>query len=187
MRPNLAPRVQAVVLLLLVATAGAVAGIVGDRLISDRQEPIPARDAVRGAPGAGPWRWEPRTDVRYAERLSSVLELTAAQQQAIDSIVNDQQQRARALTAEVQPRFRAIAEQTRSSIEDVLTPEQRERLRGLREERVRTMRREWRGSREDDGEGAGVRRPLDRRPERMRDRARSDTLPMAGDSTTLRR
>lgn len=190
MRPNLAPRVQAVVFLLLVATAGAVAGIVADRLVSDRPEPPPARAVTPGATGPGPWRWEPRTDARYAERLSSVLELSAAQQMAIDSIMADQQQRVRELTAEVQPRFRAITEQTRGRIEDVLTPEQRKRLRGLREERVRTLHRERRGPRNGDEAGGGMRRrmpprsdPL-RAPDRVPDR--SDSLPVTADSITVR-
>lgn len=177
MRLNLAPRVQAIVLLLLVATAGAVAGIVGDRLVSDRQDPPPLRSGTRGMPGPAPWRWEARPDARYAERLSSVLELSAAQRAAIDSIVADQQQRVRELTLEVQPRFRAIAQQTRGSIEDVLTAEQKERLRELREERVRTLRRDRRERHGDDDAVDGVRRRELRGPDGMRLRPRRDTLP----------
>jgi Spy/CpxP family protein refolding chaperone len=134
MATNTAPRVQAVVLLLLVATAGAVAGIVGDRLVTDRTDPAPASEGLRSAPmpGAGPWRWEARRDMRYGERLSSDLGLTPDQRAAIDSIVRDQQQRVRALTAEVEPQFRAIAEQTRGRVEAVLTPEQRSLADALR-------------------------------------------------------
>jgi Spy/CpxP family protein refolding chaperone len=168
MAMNTAPRVQAVVLLLLVATAGAVAGIVGDRLVTDRADPAPAGEGLRSAPmpGAGPWRWEARRDMRYGERLSSDLGLTPDQRAAIDSIVRDQQQRVRALTAEVEPQFRAIAEQTRGRVEAVLTPEQRTRLAELRDERRRTIREEWRPGRERGGI----------REERMRGR-RTDTMP----------
>ncbi|HSJ08121.1 MAG TPA: hypothetical protein VK936_15555 [Longimicrobiales bacterium] len=166
MATNIAPRVQAIVLLLLVATAGAVAGIVGDRLVSERADPSPAVEEARPGPGAGPWRWEARRDMRYGERLSSDLDLSPAQRAAIDSIVRDQQQRVRSLTAEVEPQFRAIAEQTRGRVEAVLTPEQRARLAELRDERRRTMREEWRPGRDRVGP----------REERMRLR-RSDTLP----------
>jgi Spy/CpxP family protein refolding chaperone len=168
MATNIAPRVQAVVLLLLVATAGAVAGIVGDRLVSERSDPSPAIADVRpgAVPGPGPWRWEARRDMRYGERLAADLDLSPEQRAAIDSIVRDQQQRVRALTAEVEPQFRAIAEQTRGRIEAVLTPEQRARLAELRNERRRTMREEWRPGRERGGI----------REERMRGR-RMDTMP----------
>jgi Spy/CpxP family protein refolding chaperone len=149
MKLSLAPRVQAVVLLLLVATAGALAGIVGERLVTERPDTAALRDAVPTAPG-GPWRWEARTDEHYAERLGATLELTAEQKRAIDGIVAEQQERVQELTREVQPRFHAIAEETRNRIEAVMTPEQRTRLRGLREERMRVMRRgELRGPRDD--------------------------------------
>jgi Spy/CpxP family protein refolding chaperone len=168
MATNIAPRVQAVVLLLLVATAGAVAGIVGDRLVAERSDPVPAGEGLRpgAVPGPGPWRWEARRDMRYGERLAADLDLSPEQRAAIDSIVRDQQQRVRALTAEVEPQFRAIAEQTRGRVEAVLTPEQRARLAELRNERRRTMREEWRPGRERGGI----------REERMRGR-RTDTMP----------
>jgi hypothetical protein len=47
----------------------------------------------------------------------------------------------RQLTAEVQPRFRQIAEQTRARIDQVLTDEQRVELRRIRQERLRQERR----------------------------------------------
>jgi Spy/CpxP family protein refolding chaperone len=151
MRLNLAARTQAIVLLALVATSGALAGVVGDRLLSDRGgASVPADTDWTARPGtapgggigagAGPWRFEARPGERYGERLAGSLELSAAQRAAIDSIVASEQQRVRELTAEVQPRFRAIAAETRQRIEDVLTPDQRERLRGLRQERMRGMR-----------------------------------------------
>jgi Spy/CpxP family protein refolding chaperone len=137
---NLSTRTQAIVLLLLVATSGALAGVVGDRLLHDRAATPTAWQPPPGdGPVAGPWRWEARPDARYGERLASTLDLTGAQRSAIDSIVDEQQDRVEALTREIQPQFRAIAEETRSSIEHVLTPEQRDRLRLLREQRMRAM------------------------------------------------
>jgi Spy/CpxP family protein refolding chaperone len=160
MKLNPGARTQAIVLLLLVATAGALAGVVGDRMLTDRGGSSRAWDAPRAGPApGGPWRWEARPDERYGERLGVSLELSAAQRAAIDSIVAQQQARVQALTDEIQPRFRAIAEEARGSIEDVLTPEQRERLRGLREERLRGMRpgmREMMRDRQREGPPAGM-------------------------------
>jgi hypothetical protein len=144
MRINAGPRSQAMALLLLVATSGALAGVVGDRLISDRTAPAAAPEPTAGEEypvAGGPWRLEARPAGRYAERLGAALELSPQQQAAIDEIVAEQQARVQELTAEVQPRFRAIAEHTRGRIEDVLTTEQRERLRTLRSERMRATGR----------------------------------------------
>lgn len=132
-------RTQAFVLLAVVATAGALAGVVGDRLLSERRTAQPFGDAAMPPAGMGPWQWEPRPDARYAERLTESLSLTADQEDAIDAIVAEEQVRVQELTHQVQPRFRAIADDTRGRIEEVLTPPQRQRLRELREERMRAM------------------------------------------------
>jgi hypothetical protein len=146
MELNLGPRGQATIVLALVATLGALLGIVADRAFAVRVE-ARAASAVRSevaatagapaAPLAGPWRWEARTDARYAERLGNWLALSATQRAEIDRIVAEEQVRVRELTQEVEPRFRAIAGETRTRIEAVLTDEQRNRLRTLREQRMR--------------------------------------------------
>jgi Spy/CpxP family protein refolding chaperone len=139
MAPNMRARVQAVVLLALVATTGAVAGVVGDRLLRDRGAAPVADAGMRAFPSpvGGPWRWEPQPDARYSERLAESLSLTPDQESTIDLIVAEEQVRVHELTYELQPHFRAIAEETRGRIENVLTPEQRQQLRTLREERMR--------------------------------------------------
>jgi Spy/CpxP family protein refolding chaperone len=182
MNINLGARTQAIVLLLLVGTSGALAGVVGDRLLLERgssaQQPAaqegPPGGPPGGQPGDGtPWRWEAQPGDRYADRLAESLELTAAQRAAIDSIVDEQQERVEELNREIQPRFRAIAQETRAGIEAVLTEEQRQRLRSMREDRMRVMRpgmREMMRERRDDG------RP-EMRPE-MRPDMRPDGRPM---------
>jgi Spy/CpxP family protein refolding chaperone len=157
------PRVQAAVLLLLVAASGALAGIVGDRLLTDRQRTAALRpDAPAALPPGGPWRWEARPEARYAERLGDALDLTPVQRAAIDSIVAEEQVRVRELTEQVRPRFREIASETRDRIEELLTAEQRETLRSLREDRMRTMRRgdpRWRQDSLRPPRSDGRRRP----------------------------
>jgi hypothetical protein len=150
MMPNMSGRVQAIVLLALVATTGALAGVVGDRLLRDRDAPaFTGADMQEYAPPAGgPWRWEPQPDARYSERLVESLSLTPDQESTINLIVAEEQGRVRELTFELQPQFRAIAEETRGRIENVLTPQQRQQLRTLREERMRGM---------GMGPGAGMR------------------------------
>jgi hypothetical protein len=135
-------RAQAVIVLALVATLGALLGIMGDRLLAQQQ---PA--AVEPAPsGPGPFVRPPLRPEqlprgpRFAERLSAELGLTAPQRAEIDSILAEERARVRVLTAEVQPRFRQIAEQTRTRIDQVLTPEQRAELRRIRQERNRQER-----------------------------------------------
>jgi Spy/CpxP family protein refolding chaperone len=165
MNINLGARTQAVVLLLLVATSGALAGFVGDRLLLVRSSPPPAEQPQPAAPGThpgaggAPWRWEAQPGERYAERLATSLELTPAQRAAIDSIMDVQQERIQELNREIQPRFRAIARETGEEIEAVLTREQRERLRGLREERARVMRPGLRDMMRERWEDGPARRP----------------------------
>jgi Spy/CpxP family protein refolding chaperone len=164
MKLNMGTRTQAIALLLLVATSGALAGVVGDRLLLERdasRQPGEWRPSgVAGPPPDGPWRWEARPDERYAQRLAHSLELSEAQRVRIESIVELQQERVRELAEEMQPRFRAISEEARAGIEDVLTAEQRQRLESLRQERMRLMRPGMREMmRQGDGHGppAGMR------------------------------
>jgi Spy/CpxP family protein refolding chaperone len=131
MKLSIGARAQAFVLLALVATAGALAGMAGQRAFGQHTPGEPRDSAVQDG------RRAPAAEGRYAERLTGSLELTPAQEDAIDEIVAEEQARVRELTEEVQPRFRAIADETRDRIESVLTAEQRVRLRELREQRVR--------------------------------------------------
>ena len=124
---SLGPRAQAVLVLTLVAALGALLGILGDRYVAQQRS---RGDDVRAG---GPDR------VRFIDRMAEHLELTDEQRTAIDSILAQQQVRVRALTREYQPQFRTIAEDTRHSIEAVLTPEQRERMRTLRRDRLRGL------------------------------------------------
>lgn len=152
---SLGPRGQAVIVLALVATVGALLGILGDRLISRARTDVPtAPDIERPLGGA---RGFPRI---VAERL----DLTADQRAAIDSILGAQQQRVQALTREFQPQFRAIAAETREGIEAVLTPEQREIMQTMRRDRLRRLDRDRPDFRDAVRPRPGDRRPGPRQP-----------------------
>jgi|SRR5687768_796452 len=147
MSVRMSVRAQAAIVLALVATLGALLGILGDRLLAQPRPPAtePAPPALGQEPGpmaAQPPRpgQRPPRGPRFAERLSDELNLTEAQRAAIDSILAEQGARVRALNAEVQPRFQQIAEQTRTRIDQVLTDEQRTELRRIRQARIRQER-----------------------------------------------
>jgi len=146
---RLGPRARAATLLALVGALGFLAGIGANRLLAD---PEPAgvqhvRDARPGArpgnatrpgPEGGMRRMQPPA-LRFSDHLAEELGLSAEQRAAIDSIMAENRTRVRALMREYQPRFREIVEETRRGVADVLTDEQRERMREMRSVRWR----EW--------------------------------------------
>lgn len=163
--PQLGPRAQAVLVLAFVAVTGAVVGIAGDRLVAQKRDAADVSTEDRpdrrgdvgmsGLPGVNarargdqrPMRMPAGMDVRYAERLGTMIDLSPDQQTAIDSIVAQERRRVRELTFELEPRFREIATQTRQRVEDVLTPEQVAQLRTMRQERALMLREQAQGQR----------------------------------------
>jgi Spy/CpxP family protein refolding chaperone len=129
---SLGPRAQAVLLLALVAVIGALLGIVGDRVVAAQRSGAPAADSPRMSPPRGGM-----APMRYSDRLADRLNLSSEQRIRIDSILAEEQVRARALAQEFQPQFRTLAEQTRMRVESVLTAEQREQMRAMRQQRMR--------------------------------------------------
>lgn len=145
MKPALGPRAQAALILALVATLGALLGILGDRLVASQRSSSEPGDA----PGRMNGDMMPAS--RFGGRLTERLDLTAEQRSRIDAILAEQQAQARTLTSEYQPQFRALADQTRERIEAVLTDEQREQMRAMRQRMRRPgdMRRGMPGVRPD--------------------------------------
>lgn len=133
MRPSLGPRAQVVLILALVATLGALLGILGDRFVAARR----AAETPLMMGRTPPMRGGPTQGARYGESLATRLDLSAEQRARIDSILAEDRVRARELTRQFQPQFRQLAEQTRERVEAVLTPEQLEQLRTMRQQRVR--------------------------------------------------
>jgi hypothetical protein len=143
MKLELSPRAQAIIVLALVAVCSAMVGILADRLLAQQSAgvAVPRVEGPSRGPGGGPGGpGGLGGQLRYIELLGEQLALTERQQGAIDSIVAEQRQRVHALQQEIQPRFRQIAEQTRASIDRVLTDSQRQQLRQLRQERARQDR-----------------------------------------------
>jgi hypothetical protein len=154
-RLALSTRAQAIIVLALVAAVGALAGVLADRLIAQQRTAAVSQPTMplRVPPGMGPrigagpgegaagpgarLRAPAAAEMRYAERLSAMIELTPEQQLAIDSIMTEERRRVRELTEQLQPRFRQIAQETRARVEAVLTAEQREQMRALRRQRMR--------------------------------------------------
>ena len=62
------------------------------------------------------------------QRLTRELDLTATQQQAIDSIMAGNEAEFAAMEKEMRPRMKAFFERSRGQIDSVLTPAQREKF-----------------------------------------------------------
>jgi Spy/CpxP family protein refolding chaperone len=118
-------RVVAAVVILVVFLAGGMVGFFVHHA-------LPYRGgfhglAVGGPPGGPP----PGIKGRMLARLDRELKLTPEQHTRIDSVLTVRESDLRALMAETRPRFEAIANQTRSEIRSVLTPEQQDEFARL--------------------------------------------------------
>jgi hypothetical protein len=85
--------------------------------------------------------WLVKTGSRLlAADLRRQLDLTPEQQRQLDSILLDTQKDVRAVRREMMPRMLAVLDRSQSRIEGILTPEQRETFRRLRERRGDRLR-----------------------------------------------
>ena len=145
--PPAPSRRTAVLLMLLVALGGGIAGVAIDRLVL-----LPWH--FQGRP-FGPGRGGPpeAMERRGRERFARELGLSDSQRVRIDSLMERQMTELRAVRGEVQPRLDSILAQTRRSIDSILTPEQRDKAQQL------MRRREGRGMEFRDGGRPGSRGP----------------------------
>lgn len=107
-------KLQGFALLALAFVTGALAGAVGDRLLTRRAAPEPSFEQW-GRPGMTP---------PFLERL----DLTDEQRARIRSILEASRPVTDSILEETMPRLRAVTDSVRREIHSVLTPEQRERL-----------------------------------------------------------
>jgi Spy/CpxP family protein refolding chaperone len=81
-----------------------------------------------------PGRWAEAAGDFFANRLERELNLTPDQRQAIDDIMAESRVEGRALREEMRPRVTEMMRHTSERIEEVLTPEQRQRFAELQEQ-----------------------------------------------------
>lgn len=140
--PNTKPRALAAVLLGVAMAVGLLAGVALDRLVLLPRGAIAAEATSpqatdRSGPGEPERRGPPRPDDRYLEFLSRELNLSAEQRAQVEQILQDQQDRVLEITRQTRPQMRAVAQETRAAIDEVLTPEQRDQAAELRARRER--------------------------------------------------
>jgi Spy/CpxP family protein refolding chaperone len=135
-------RLLAIATLLATFLAGAVVGTAVERARGD--------DAPRERAGMerGPRRGPGPQIFAAGGEMGDRLGLTAQQRDSIQRILERDRAKADTLFREMRPRLRARFDSTRSAIEAVLTPEQREEFRRIRrEQRAERRRREDRPAR----------------------------------------
>jgi len=140
---------QAALVLSLVLLAGLLIGIAADRLWLTRHwggrpgrggPGGPFADGPRRGPGGPPGIFRggmpPAMTPDFAaerrremvRRLTRELDLTTTQQQAVDSIMAENEVEFQLLEKDMRPRMRAFLIRTRAQLDSVLTPEQREKF-----------------------------------------------------------
>jgi Spy/CpxP family protein refolding chaperone len=108
-------RIQGLVLLLVVLLAGVLLGAAGDRLLSWRE----------GSPGGGPPRHgPPRHGPPGLPQVLDRMDLSAAQRDAIDSLLRAYRPRSEAILRTVLPELRSQSDSLRAQVRAVLTPAQ---------------------------------------------------------------
>jgi Spy/CpxP family protein refolding chaperone len=129
-RPPPGP-LMAVLVLLLVAFAGGLAGVAMDRLLLlPRMFRGPGFGHEHGPGG-------PPRDREFRARFARELGLTSDQQIRIDSIMDRQGRELRAVRGQVQPKLDSIITRTRRELDSVLTPEQRKKAEEIRRKHPR--------------------------------------------------
>lgn len=131
----MSPRLQAALVLLLVAAAGLLGGVALDRFVLQRHH-------VESGARRGPdllRQVTPKEEAAmrraFSRRLTRQLDLTHEQQVRVDSILASQAGEWRRLRGDVRPRLERIFASFRDSMEVVLRPDQRARFHQMRRER----------------------------------------------------
>lgn len=119
-------------LLAVTLVFGVVGGVALDRWLLR-----PGAHAAGPRPGfprrMGEQRADPvRLRSEFSGQLARALDLTPDQRVRVDSILQRQQSRSRALMRQMAPELRRLADSTRAELRQVLTPEQWERMQQLR-------------------------------------------------------
>ncbi len=145
-------RVMAVLTVLAVLGVGVASGIALDRTWLARR--APSRGGMRGGGGPFGMMTEPvdtavrnRMRTRIVKRITDDLALSAAQSAAVSQIFMHRELQLDSLRARVGPQLDSLRLQMRSSMDSVLTPEQRVKFAESR----RKMEARWRAGNRDGG------------------------------------
>ena len=119
-------RVVAVLVLILVAVAGGLVGVLVDRtLLLPRHFPG-GPPPVRPGFGRGDQGFRER-EHRFRDHMARELGLNDAQRHRIDSLLDRQVRELHAIREQARPRLDSIITGTRRQIDSILTPAQREK------------------------------------------------------------
>ena len=121
-------RGTAAVVLALCVSVGTIAGVVLDRVLL-----IPNHIGRRAPPPRGPRALWPASQSASRDRLATELALTDSQRVKLDTVLSRQTARFRAAREVIQPQVDSIFQQTRAQIDSMLTPQQRDQLRNIRD------------------------------------------------------
>jgi Spy/CpxP family protein refolding chaperone len=141
-RVEVPARSLAVIVIAAIIVASVVAGVAIDRVLLR----APAAPTMLSDTGFHPLSSALRSPTpeerrRIRKELAQQLNLTPAQDSAIDAIMMQRAGEFSALREEIRPRVERLVSDVRSDMEQVLTPAQRERFRRLRLRDVEDARR----------------------------------------------
>ncbi len=131
-RAGLSPRWTALIVLLIVALVGAVAGVALDRTVllprrfgGPMPPPFPAA-------GNGPPTISPEMRRRISERMADELDLSPTQRTQVDSLMSLQFESMQRAAQTMRPLLDSLMQGNQRAIDSVLTPTQRARLDSMR-------------------------------------------------------
>jgi Spy/CpxP family protein refolding chaperone len=131
------PRALATLVVVVALLTGIIAGMATDRRIMMRYHggPFGGRFGPGGRGPHGAWAGDGShsgpTD-RMRQRFATELGLTPAQMTQVDSIMGRSMAERHAIEDSVRPRMHAILDSARTQIENILTPDQRQKFEAWR-------------------------------------------------------
>ncbi|MFI5250011.1 MAG: hypothetical protein ACHQTF_08570 [Gemmatimonadales bacterium] len=128
------PRALATLVVVVALLTGIVAGMAADRRLVMHYHGGPFGGRFGRGPH-GPWGGDggrSGPSDRMRQRFETELGLTPAQMTQVDSIMGRSMAERHAIEDSVRPRMRAILDTTRSQIESILTPDQRQKFEAWR-------------------------------------------------------
>lgn len=125
------PRSLAVIVIVAIIVASVVGGIAIDRVLLQPAAPTMLADTGFHPLSTALRSPTPEERRRIRNQLAKELNLTPAQDSAIDAIMMQRASEFSALREEIRPRVERLVSDVRSDMEQVLTPAQREHFRRL--------------------------------------------------------